>query len=214
MMKKTVIIVLIAILSVAAICVGILIAITEPVVETSPADPYTPNSLITTLGIERPSKKIERLVAIRTYQGEIESEDLIKIAKAGGMEFLDLDKESDDYLLVIPFEINGKMQISNVTYDSFNEEYTSSGEAVFSCNNGKELPDNYSLLIRYSRPDEPKYEIKLTQGEQQATYQIVNKEEDGSPVKTTQFIKDDTDAGSESFGTPIKLQDETATIAE
>lgn len=199
-MKRTVIIVIIGFLAVCAICLGVLIAIMPEPVEPAPVDIHTPNSVIQTLEIERPNKKVERLMALRTYQGEIDVNDLIKIAEQGGLEYLELDDKSSEYILLMPFEINGKLEISTLRYDEYEEVFVPQ-ETIFKANGGRELPDNYSLLIRYSRPSIPQYQIKLSQneGEQTATYQIVNMEGD-TPVKKTQFVKDDIDAGTESFG--------------
>lgn len=206
-MKEKIIIVAISVLAVAALSLGVLIALSPEEVEPIPVDVHTPNSLIEALDIERPDRKTERLLAIKTYQNKSEFskddfKDIINIAQSGGMEYLELDK-SDDYLLIIPYEINGKMEISGVKYDEYNEEYVSdSSTYYYLCNKGKELPDNYCLLVRYSRPATPAYEIKLSQnnGNQTATYQIVNTEKNGSPVKILQRIKDDIDKGSESVG--------------
>jgi len=60
------------------------------------------------------------------------------------------------------------------------------------------------LLLRYSRPEFPDYQIKLTQGEQSATYQIINTE-NGVPVRKIQYVKDDIMKGTESFGEEIEL---------
>lgn len=220
-MKKTVIIVFIVLLSIAAICLGVLIALTPDPVQPVPEDPHTPNSLITTLGIERPDTTLERLLVLKTYQGGLNADDLLEIAQVGGLEYYELDQRSNDYLLITPFEINGKLEISKLVYDTRNEIYVPESVA-HTANGGNPLPDNYSLLIRYSRPEIPEYEIKLTQPgitevPQTATYQIVNMEGD-SLVGVTQFIKDDARdsdvAPTESSEVKIKPVDEDGEIID
>lgn len=216
-MNKTIIIVLIGVLAVVALCLGVVIMVTPDPVEPVPVDMHTPNSLIETLGIERPNKTMERLLAIRTYEdvdfSTLVSSDMLKLAQLGGVEYLELDERSNDYLLIVPLEINGNLEVSNVVYDDIDEMYMSQN-VMFKANGGKRLPDNYALLVRYTRPKLPQYEIKLTQkkitGEQQtATYQIIDTEKN-VPVKVTQYIKDDISINdlingrTESVGAEIK----------
>jgi len=210
---KKILIVLIAIFSIAAICFGVLWAITpepEPIVAI---DRHTDNDLIEILGIERPNREVERLLAIKTYQGEVDFEDIRKIAQVGGMEYIELDDKSDDYLLIVPLEINGKLTISSLMYDEYKEDFVvDETKPVEKCNGGEDLYNNYSLLLRYSRPDNPEYQIKLTQEqdsvkEQTATYNIINMEGD-VPVGITQYVKDDISHGTTSVGAPIKIQTE------
>ena len=95
------------------------------------------------------------------------------------------------------------LKISKLEYNTYEEKYVK-GATIYPAYEGKPLYDNYSLLLRYSRPDVPGYQIELRQGEQTATYQILNTE-NGKPVKKLQYIKDDIDAGTESFGEEIKI---------
>ena len=210
-MKKTIIIVGIIVFSTIAICLGILIALTPDPIGPAPVDIHEPNSIVSEVGIERPDTSTERLIAIRTYNGKADAfDDLVKIAQFGRVEYLVLDDKSDDYLLIMPFEIKGKMILSSLKYDTFNEVYVKDEtKSSFECNSGKELPDGYCLLLRYTRPTTPEYQLKLFQEDekQTATYQIVNME-NGSPVKTTQLVKDDKKSGTESFGKPITIKEE------
>ena len=110
-MKKTVIIVLIAVLAIVALCMGVLIAMMpEPQQTGIPIDIHTNNSLIETLGIERVKKNPERLIAIKTYKEGMDFSDILAIAQIGGLEYYELDKYSKDYLLIVPLEIGGKMK--------------------------------------------------------------------------------------------------------
>jgi len=211
-MKKTVIIVLIAILAMCAIGLGIYIAVLPEPVEPAPVDMHTPNGIIETLGIERSNTNLERLFAIKTYQNVSPTNeligDIIKMGQVTSFEYLELDPKSNDYLLVTPFEINGKMEIASLKYDPYYEVYVQD-TIIFNGNKGENLPENYCLLIRYSRPTTPEFQIKLIQhkedGEAQtATYQIINTE-GTAPVNTIQRIKDDAMPGTESFGEPIIL---------
>lgn len=213
-MKKTLIIVALCVLVVCAICLGAVILNWSDPGEQVPVDLHTPNNIVEVLGIERSDTRLERLFAITTYQGQASYDelinDLINMGQVTSFEYLELDDRSNDYLLITPFEINGVLEIATLRYDSWNERYVRD-EVVFTGNNGKRLPENYSLLLRYSRPSIPQYEIKLTQkgvdGEfQTATYHILNVQENGEPVKTIQRIKDDIDPGTdERLGVPIKL---------
>lgn len=219
-MKNKIIIVVISVLAICAICLGVLIALMPDPIEQIPVDIHTPNSIIETLGIERKKTELERLYAIRTYQ-EVNGideliEDIISIGQVSSFEYFDLTNgRGSDYLLVTPFEINGKLEISSVKYDEAKEKYVAD-QTLYKGNNGENIPDNYALLLRYSRPSDPEIEIKLTQEkdghEQTATYQVVDKErieKTGQyvPVKTTQYVKDDISAGTESVGIEIKLAD-------
>ena len=212
-MKKTVIIVVIAVLSVVAICLGILIALMPDQVDPIPVDPHTPNSLIASLGIERPNTIQERLIAIKTYEGEISVDDLIELGKVGGLEYYELDPEAKDYLLITPFEINGTMNIYSVGFDGESEKYVANN-LVHECNGGEPLPDNYALLLKYSRPSTPQYQIDLVQEDNVAAYQFLNVElvdkmGKYAPVKTLQFVKEyiegDFNPETESFGKEIKI---------
>lgn len=223
--KKTVVIVAIIVLFIIAICMAVLIAVTPDKVE-EPKDIHAPNELIENLNIARNNVGFERMISIRTYQGEPDFNDMLAISLTGRLEYYELDKQSNDYLLITPFEINGIMELSNVVKSEQMDGFETK-EAVFKCNSGQPLPENYALLLRYSRPDEPEYEIKLTQtdypsGEKQtATYRIVNMEssmkfveDDGefverrvkSPVKKDQRVKDNKDAGTESEGDEIIIE--------
>lgn len=207
-MKKTIIIVLIAVLAVVAICLGTLIAVWQEPVDTTNIDIHTNNSIIETLGIQRSNTKLERLFAITTYQGASSNDelisDIIRVGQVSSFEYLELNDKGDDYLLITPFEINGKLEIGTLAYDPYNEFYKRD-KIIFRGNEGERLPDNYSLLIRYTRPAIPEIEIKLIQeknGEEQtATYQVVNAE----GVTTTQRIKDDIAPGTDELGLPLKM---------
>lgn len=213
-MNKTIITVAIIVLGVVALCLGGIIIATPDPVEPAPVDIHTDNSLVEKLGIERPNKKTERLFAIKTYQGDVNTKDIVEIAQIGGMEYIELDPRANDYLLVVPFEVGGKLSVSQVVYDDYLEEYVvpknTGDDSIyqFKANNGENVYDYYSLLIRYSRPDTPEFQIKLIQdnGEQTATYNIINKEA-GEAVKTTQFVIDDVQAGTHSIGEHIVLED-------
>ncbi len=202
----------IIVFSTIAICLGILIALTPDPIEPAPIDIHEANSIVSKVEIIRPNTSTERLIAIRTYNGKEDAfDDLVKVAQFGNVEYKELDDKSDDYLLIIPFEINGKMVLSPLKYDTYDEVYVEDeSKTSFECNSGKELPDGYCLLLRYTRPTTPEYQLKLSQedGEQTATYQIVNME-NGSPVQTTQFVKDDIRPGTESSGKPITIKEES-----
>jgi len=206
-MKKTLLIVSIGVLGIVAICLMVLIALTPAPVEPAPIDIYTPNSLPIALGIERPNKTLERLIALKTYQEkEVLLDDLLTISQIGGLEYYELDPESNDYLLITPFEIKGTLELQSLAYNEVAEIYEPQ-QIIFKANNGEELPDNYSLLIKYSRPKEPEYRVKLIQGDQVASYHIINTE-DGEPVKMVQFVKDDKNPGTESIGASIIIPEE------
>ena len=153
---------------------------------------YDNNELIETLGIVRQDKEVKRLFAIRTYEGEADFGDMLKIAQLGGLEYKELDPESDNYMLITPMQTNTTLTISNLVYDEYKEKYLPQ-QVVIRANGGNSLPNNYALLLRYTRPNKGKqqYEIKVTQGDKTATYQIINVEEDGTPVKRDQLVKDD-----------------------
>ena len=187
-MKKTIIIVIIGVLSVAAICIGVILALMPKPIEQVEVDPYTPNNLANILEIEKPNKKIERLMAIRTYEKNVDMNDINTIAKNTKIRYYILDENATGHLLIVPFEINGKLTISEVYYDSDYEEDYLTGQVIFS----DDVTENYALLLKYDRPDVPEYEIKLTQGKQTATYRILNKE-NGVKVEATQLISEDID---------------------
>lgn len=206
-MKKTIIIVCIAVFAIFAICLGVLIAVFPDTVDQVVVDLHTPNSLIDTLDIERPDTKVDRLIAIKTYQDELSFKenaviDLLKMAQNSGVEYYELNENTNDYLLVVPFEINGTMTVSTVKYDTYNEEYVEDS-VIYKCNSGDKLPDNYALILRYSRPSEPEYQIQLVEEKdgilQTATYMITNTD-DGKPVTVLQLVKDDINPGTDRVG--------------
>lgn len=204
-MKKTIIIMLIALLSVIAICLIAVIAVL-PEDNQQQVITYSNNELIETLGIERPNTKVERLFAIRTYEGEADFIDMLKMAQLDGLEYKELDPESNNYMLVTPLKTNTTLTIANLVYNEYEEKHLPQ-QVVFRANNGNPLPNNYALLLRYTRPNKgnQQYQIKLTQGEKTATYQIINVEEDGTPVKKNQLVKDDEVGGTESKGDEIEI---------
>lgn len=214
-MNKKILIIIIGVLAVIALVLGIVILVMPEPEKPVEIINYDKNRLIETLGITRPNKRVERLFAIKTYEGKPGFEDMLKLALTGKLEYYELDSKSNNYMLVIPLKINGKMVIYDVVYSDYDEEYQIKKETpVLECYDGKRLPQNYGLLIRYSRPNKPKFAIKLSLGKdeatgktQTATYMITNTE-DGQAVKAIQFVKDDIEPGTQSFGSELDIVNE------
>ena len=211
-MNKKVIIIIIAVLAVIALGLGIAILVMPEPEKPVEIIHYDNNKLIEELGITRPDKRVERLIAIKTYEGQPGFSDMLKLALAGKLEYYELDPKSDNYMLIVPMNINGKMRLYDVEYSDYDEEYQLKTEnPILKCYNGERLPQNYGLLVRYSRPSSPKFAVKLflrqdatTGVYQTATYMITNNE-DGEPVKTIQFVKDDIEPGTQSFGSELEI---------
>ena len=211
-MNKKILIVIIGVLAVIALILGIVILVMPEPEKPVEVIKYDKNKLIETFGITRPNKRVERLFAIKTYEGKPGFDDMLKLALTGKLEYYELDSKSNNYMLVIPLKINGKMVIYDVVYSDYDEEYQIKTQTpVLKCYDGKRLPQNYGLLIRYSRPNKPKFAIKLSLGKdeatgktQTATYMITNNE-NGAPVKAIQFVKDDIEPGTQSFGSELEI---------
>ena len=210
-MNKKVLIIIIAVLAVIALGLGIVIMVMPEPEKPVEVIHYDNNRLIETLGITRPNKRVERLIAIKTYEGAPNFDDMLKLALTGKLEYYELDSKSNNYMLIVPMNINGKMRLYNVEYSDYDEEYQISNDPILKCYNGERLPQNYGLLVRYSRPNRPKVAVKLflrqdeaTGVYQTATYMITNNE-NGEPVKTIQFVKDDIEPGTQSFGSELEI---------
>ncbi|MBP3284177.1 MAG: hypothetical protein J6M02_01615 [Clostridia bacterium] len=170
-MKNKIIIVVISILTLALICIGIYIALTpvelppEPVVEV---DPYPENELanIEVLEIKRPYTKVPKRLAIRNYTDGLNADQINAIPK---LSYKILTRDSKNYMLVVPYQINGTLTLRSLVWDSFLEEWVPNKEvAVFS----EEITENYALLLQYERPEIAKYELQIQQGEDTVTYRI------------------------------------------
>jgi len=190
-MKKTIIVVCIAVLAILALCLLAVIAITPDPVPGPPPDPYTSNELASVLEIERdPKAKREILMQMKTYDIGVDESEINLIAKTPDtdLRYYVLDKDAKGHLLFVPFEINGIITISKVEYDSVDTEDYYVGEEIFR----DTVTPNYALLLKYDKPDSYEYEIKLTQGEQTATYRILNKDpRTGGRVEASHPIKED-----------------------
>ncbi len=218
-MNKKILIIIIAVLAVIALGLGIAILVMPEPEKPVEIIHYDNNRLIETLGITRPDKRVERLLAIKTYEGNPNFNDMLKLALAGKLEYYELDPKSDNYMLIVPMNINGKMRLYDVQYSDYDEEYQLKTEnPVLKCYNGERLPQNYALLVRYTRPSSPKFAVKLflrqdatTGVYQTATYMITNNE-NGEPVKTIQFVKDDIEPGTQSFGSELEIINENDNV--
>ena len=213
-MNKKIIIIIIGVLVFIALVLGVIILITPDPVEPVEVISYDNNNLIETFDITRPNKRVERLIAIKTYEGEPNFQDMLKLTQDANLEYVELDEKAKDYMLIIPFNINGRMRIFNVEYNDYDEEYQLQKTPAYRCYNDERLPQNYGLLVRYSRPSTPKFAVKLylredeeTNTYQTATYMITNTE-NGEPVKTIQLIKDDIEPGTQSYGSELEIKEE------
>ena len=199
-MKKTVIIVLIAIFAVAAICVGVLIPFTpdKKVVE-EPKNPYTDNGMFEILEIDRAQEGNVRkkMMAILTYTNGSDEAIINQIAnnKDTNLKYVVLDKNAKGNLLVVPHNINGTITISKLVFDVGDRGEYYVGDTVFTGT----VWDNYGLLLKCDRPDEKekfeqkyKYQIKLEQGEQVATYWISDSDNESEKrAEAIQYIRAD-----------------------
>jgi len=200
-MKKTDVIVAgIAICVTAAICLLVLIAKTkDPIPEGPPPDPYTNNEMFEILEVDRKQEGSirKKMMAILTYTNG--SEDLIVNQIANNtktnLKYVVLDKNAKGNLLVIPHNINGTITISKLVFDISDTGKYFVGDTVFTGT----VCENYGLLLKCDRPDEKekfeqkyKYQIKLEQGEEVATYWISDSDnESGARAEPTQYIRQD-----------------------
>ena len=219
-MNKKIIISIIGVLVFISLALGVVIMVMPEPEKPVEVISYDNNNLIETFDITRPNKRVERLIAIKTYEGEPNFQDMLKLTQDANLEYLELDEKAKDYMLIIPFNVNGRMRIFNVEYNDYDEEYQLQKNPVYKCYNGERLPQNYGLLVRYSRPSTPKFAVKLylredeeTNTYQTATYMITNTE-NGEPVKTIQLIKDDIEPGTQSYGSELEIREEAPSDLE
>lgn len=191
MNKSAVIVVLIAICAVAAICLGVLIAVTpEKVVEVT-KNPYTANGMFEILEIERESGDRSRLMAIKTYKEKLDKIDINTISTnpTTNLKYHILDENDKGHLLVLPYNINGTITVSKIIFDRDDTGEYKIGETLFT----DTVKENYGLLLKYDRPGDEKYEykIELTEGEKNAVYWISNTDnESGVRAEAIQHIRE------------------------
>lgn len=142
----------------------------DPVPVTSdPEDVFVENALLKELAIERPNKEIPRLFAIRNYDDMLDPQEMNKIPY---LRYYVLDNLAQDHMLILPFDVGGRITVTRLMWDDWSEKYVPSTaeDAVLV---DEEIYQGYSLLLQYDRPSSnPEYQIKITQGSETATYYI------------------------------------------
>jgi hypothetical protein len=145
-----------------------------PTINPDPIDPavesvFEENQLPKYLGVERPDTKVPRLFAIRNYDDMLDQEEINSIAC---LRYYVLDNRAKDHMLIIPFDIGGRITVTRLEWDPYEEDYLPSNreDAVLI---DEQIVQGYSLLLQYDRPsNNPEYQIKITQGSSTATYKI------------------------------------------
>lgn len=146
---------------------------------------FQPNELPGRLGINRPNKEIPRIFAIRNYESTLEPEEINNI---GYVRYHILDNNAKGHMLILPFDVGGRITVTELMWDDYSEKYVpSTAEDAVVIDD--QILQGYSLLLQYDRPSSnPEYEIKITQGSETATYII---EPIDGKLEEYEFIKRD-----------------------
>ena len=145
-----------------------------PTINPDPLDPvienvFEENQLPKFLKIERPNTKVPRLFAIRNYNDSLDQEEINSIYY---LRYYVLDANAKDHMLILPFDIGGRITVTRLEWDPYEEDYLPSNaeDAILI---DEEIVQGYALLLQYDRPSSnPEYQIKITQGSDVATYNI------------------------------------------
>lgn len=143
------------------------------------------NELPKYLGIDRPNKEIPRLFAIRNYEDRLEPDEINQISC---LRYYVLDNNAKDHMLILPFDVGGRITVTRLEWHDYSEKYVPSNaeDAVLI---DDEIVQGYSLLLQYDRPsNNPEYQIKITQGNSTATYNISPVE---GKLEEVEYIKRD-----------------------
>lgn len=169
-MKEKILILLIAVLGLIALAVGAYVLLV-PTVDPNAQVVYKENKLFEKLEIEREvkSEDIARVFFIRNYEDKLEPNEINNI---DNLRYYILDNNAKGHMLILPYNIGGKITVTKLKLNEINEKYVpSNAEDAILIN--EEITKDYALLLKYDRATSvPQYQIKITQGDKIATYNI------------------------------------------
>ena len=173
-MKEKALIIAICVLALAAVTIGSYVYLVPTVDPEKPEvvinNDFPENELPKTIGIKKPDKKVPRVFAIRNYEKELNSDEINAINVP--IRYYVLDNKATGKMLVLPFEVGGRITVTELMWDDVEENFVPSNKdnAVLI---DEQITPNYGLMLSYDRPStNPEYEIKITQGSTVATYKI------------------------------------------
>lgn len=189
-MKEKILIGIICGLILVVVAIGSYVYLVPTVEPEKPADiietNFPENDLPKLLDIDRPNKKVPRIFAIRNYDKTLNPEEINLIES---LRYYVLDNKAKGHLLVLPFDVGGRITVTKLQYDDYEEAY------VPSTNENAVLIDDlikpgYGLLLQYDRPStNPEYQIKVTQGATTATYVIAPG--NANDIPQIEFVSED-----------------------
>lgn len=173
-MKEKILIAVICVLALVVVAIGSYVYLVPTVDPDKPVEiinnDFPENELPKVLKISKPNTKVARVFAIRNYEDELDSDEINEI-KVPIRHYV-LSNKAKGNLLVLPFEVGGRITVTALMWDDFEETYVPSNkdDAVLI---DEPITPNYGLMLSYDRPStNPEYEIKITQGSTVATYKI------------------------------------------
>ena len=189
-MKEKILIGVICGLILVVVAIGSYVALVptvDPIPTSSPEIIEFPaNELPKKLGIQRPNTRVPKIFAIRNYEDGLDQEEINEI---DFLKYYVLDPSSEDHILVLPFDVGGRITVSELMWDDYEEDYVQSN-AEDSVLIDEEITPGYALLLQYDRPSNaPEYQIKVTQGATTATYKIQPKGK--NKIEEYEYIKSD-----------------------
>ncbi len=173
-MKEKILIAVICVLALVVVAIGSYVYLVPTVDPDKPVkiinNNFPENELPKVLKINKPNTKVARVFAIRNYEDELDSDEINEIKVP--IRYYVLGNKAKGNLLVLPFEVGGRITVTELMWDDFEEDYVPSNkdDAVLI---DEQITPNYGLMLNYDRPStNPEYEIKITQGSTVATYKI------------------------------------------
>lgn len=173
-MKEKILIAVICVLALVVVAIGSYVYLVPTVDPDKPVviinNNFPENELPKVLKISKPNTKVARVFAIRNYEDGLDSDEINEIKVP--IRYYVLGNKAKGNLLVLPFEVGGRITVTELMWDDFEEDYVPSNkdDAVLI---DEQITPNYGLMLSYDRPStNPEYEIKITQGSTVATYKI------------------------------------------
>lgn len=216
-MKYKILIAIILVLSIVLIGLMTYIIITPtkvPVVPVPPTPTYPENELAGIIGVKRPIKEIPRMFAINFYGHKPGTMLPAKVINnIENLSYFMLDEAANTNLLIMPFETGGTLRICKVVWDDYKEKYVADETQVVY---ERLVEPKFALLLKCDFAFDQRYEIKLIQGEDTATYWLEPPAE-GEQIPETCFVKLDTkteDGYTESQEPDIIMENIDETLNE
>lgn len=187
-MKDKILMIAIGILSVIVVVIGSYVALMPTVNPDNRGgnvvlEKLPENEMLPRLGIARQSKdkSIRRIMVVRNYEDKLDPDEINLIDR---LRYYVLDRNAKGHILVLPYDIGGRITVTELEYSEYTETYVPSTKED-SVLIDEEITPGYALLLQYDRPStNPEYQVKITQGEVTATYNI-------NPADSSQMDEDE-----------------------